>query len=267
MIKLLKIELKKVLPNKTFWILMILYVVVLGLVFFGTQGFINKVTSQAGSKSPIPIPEISIYNFSDIWHNLTFIAGFLKIFLAVIVIILITNEFSYKTIRQNILAGMSRWDFLKSKILSILGLAMISTLLIFIMGMILGFIYSSSHAFTDIFRNTVFLLGYFLEVTGFLMFAFLIGFLVKRSGLAIGILLLYYIIIEPIINYKLPDYLDDYLPIRAINNLIDIPNTVLMRLFGVEFQDYIALSDVGLVLGYCCLFCGITYLILVKRDL
>jgi hypothetical protein len=57
------------------------------------------------------------------------------------------------------------------------------------------------------------------------------------------------------------------MPLNNIANLIDVPNTALMKLFGVEFQDYIALSDVGMVSLYTLLFLGITYTVLLKRDL
>ncbi|MFC2107814.1 hypothetical protein ACFLRY_05725, partial [Bacteroidota bacterium] len=72
---------------------------------------------------------------------------------------------------------------------------------------------------------------------------------------------------EPIINYYLPYDIDDYMPLKAIRSLIDIPNTTLMRLFGVEFQGYIAFPDVLLVSGYTILFIAISYWILKKRDL
>jgi ABC-type transport system involved in multi-copper enzyme maturation permease subunit len=267
MIRLIKIELRKILPSRMFWILAILYVVLLALVFAGTQGFINKVASDAGQRSPIPIPEISIYTFPGIWHNLTFIAGYFKVFLAVMVIIMITNEFSYRTIRQNVMAGMSRLDFLKSKILSIVMISIAATALILIIGLVLGFIYSNDYTISAIFSRTIFLLGYLLEIFSFLVFAFFIGFLVKRSGFAIGLLLLYYVVIEPIVVYKLPDEWEVVMPLNNIANLIDVPNTALMKLFGVEFQDYIAIGDVALVTGYTALFLGITYLVLIKRDL
>ncbi len=267
MIRFIKIELRKVLPNRVFWILVILYIILISIVFAGTQGFINEVFDKAGQRSPIPIPEISIYTFPDIWHNLTFLAGYFKIFLAVMVIILITNEFSYKTIRQNVMAGMSRLDFLKSKILFIALISLAATALIFIVGLILGFIYSSGYSFGDIFSKSIFLLGYLLEIFSFLVFAFMIGFLVKRSGFALGLLLLYYVVIEPIVVYQLPDAWDVVMPLYNIANLIDVPNTALMKLFGVEFQDYIAITDVALVTGFTAFFLGITYLVMMKRDL
>lgn len=267
MTKLLKIELRKIAPNKTFWILLGLYTVVLGAVLISFQGFIDNITSQAGAKSPVPIPDLSIYTFPEIWHNLTFISGYFKIVLGILAVVMITNEYSFKTIRQNVISGLSRLDFLKAKVLLAAMISIYSMILVFILSMILGLINSPTTAFTDMYPKTVFLLAFCLETFSYLCFAMLIGFLVKRSGIAIGILLLYSFVVEPIVNYYLPYNIDEYMPLSSIRNMIDIPNTSLMRLFGVEFQGYIALPDALLVSGYAALFIGFCYWVISKRDL
>ena len=116
MIKLLKIDFKKIRGSRVFWILTGLYALLIILFFFGVQGFLDDLADEANKKSPIPLPGLSAYSLPDIWHNLAYIAGYFKMFLGVVVIILITSEYSYKTIRQNVISGMSRWDFLKSKL-------------------------------------------------------------------------------------------------------------------------------------------------------
>ena len=267
MIKLLRIELRKIAPNRTFWILLGLYIVVLGAVLISFQSFIDTITSQAGAKSPVPIPNLSIYTFPAIWHNLTFISGYFKIVLGILILIMITNEYSFKTIRQNVISGLSRLDFLKAKILLVALISIFSTLFVFILGLILGLINSSVVGFEEIFSKTVFLFALCLETFSYLCFALMVGILVKRSGIAIGILMLYSFVAEPIINYYLPYDIDDYMPLKAIRSLIDIPNTSLMRLFGVEFQGYIALPDALLVSGYTILFMAISYWVLKKRNL
>lgn len=267
MIKLLKIDFQKIRGNKVFWVLTGLYALLIILFFFGIQGFLDDLADEANKKSPIPLPGLSAYSLPDIWHNLVYIAGYFKIFLGVVVIILITNEYSYKTIRQNVISGMSRWDFLSSKLMTIGMISLGATLLVFIIGLILGTIHTDSITFGKLFDKTEFLLAYFLETYAFLTFAFLIGVLVKRSGFAIGLLLLYYYIVEPVGRYYLPDEIGAYLPKKAIGSLVDIPNTSIMRLFGVEFQDYISFTDILVVLGYVALFVGLSYWILKKRDL
>ncbi len=267
MIRLLKIDFKKIRGSKVFWILTGLYALLIILFFFGVQGFLDDLADEANKKSPIPLPGLSAYSLPDIWHNLVYIAGYFKIFLGVVVIILITNEYSYKTIRQNIISGMSRWDFLKSKLFTIAMITLFATLLVFLIGTILGLIHTDNISLGKFFGKTEFLLAYYLEMFTFLCMAFLIGMLVKRSGFAIGLLLLYFYIVEPVARYYLPEYIGDYMPKYIIGSMIDVPNTSIMSLFGVSFQDYISILDAVLVFAYMLIFIGLSYWILKKRDL
>ncbi len=267
MIKLLKIEIKKTIPNKTFWVLIILYALLCCIMLFSMQELINHIASEASEDAEVKIPSLSLYRFPDVWHNLTYLAGFFKIFLAVIVIILVTNEFSFKTVRQNIIAGISRIDFLLAKIIVVILLSLVATFVVIISGMILGFINTTSISFSEIFERFIFNFAYFLEIFSYLLFALFIGFLVKKSGLAIGLLLLYAYVVEPLIVYKLPDNLERIMPLESISRLIDIPNTSLMRLFGINFNEYIPYQDVLITLGYSCIFIYASYLLIQKRDL
>lgn len=267
MIRLLKIEFKKIRGSKVFWILTGLYALLIILFFFGIQGVIDDLAEEANKKSPIPLPGLSAYSMPDIWHNLSYVAGYFKIFLGVVIIILITNEYSYKTIRQNVINGFSRWDFISSKFLTIGVLSLGATFLVFVIGLILGIRHTEELSLAIVFGKTEFLLAYFLEIYAFLMMSLFVGVLVKRSGFAIGLLLLYYYIVEPVARYKLADEIGDFFPKKAIGTLIDIPNTSIMTLFGVEFQDYISFWDALLVFGYIALFGYLSYFILQRRDL
>ena len=75
---------------------------------------------------------IPIYQFPDIWHNITYVAGFLKFILAIYMIISITNEMTYDTLRQNIMNGLSRVDFIISKLVLVFLLSVGSTLFVFV---------------------------------------------------------------------------------------------------------------------------------------
>jgi len=111
-----------------------------------------------------------------------------------------------------------------------------------------------------------FLFAYFMEVFAYISFAFLLATVVHRSGFAIGILLLYSYIIEPILAYKLPLGWGDYLPITSIGNIIQIPNSRLMRIFGIEFQEYIGFQDIFISGIWILVFHSIIYIYYQKRD-
>lgn len=268
MIKLLRIEFRKVARYRVFWTLSILYIFLLIALLFGIQSFLNTFAQDMQKNAPIPIPDFSLYSFPLIWHNLSFLAGFFKLFLGVAIIILVTNEFSFRTFRQNLICGLSKADLLWSKILVIGALSLASTLLLFACGMILGCINTVDLTSTALISKIFFLGGYWLEIFAYMIFTLFLAILIKRSGFTLGILLLYSLVIEPIIIHnKYTDFLAPYLPLKSIGNIIDIPNTALMRIFGVQYQEYIAWGDVGIVLAYISVFIGLSYLLLKKRDL
>lgn len=266
MIRLLRIEFIKAFNFKALWYLFVIYALALGIILFGVETFINDIIGEGGRNLPITLPKMSLYAFPLVWHNLTYLAGFFKVFPAIMFLILATNEYSYKTIRQQLITGLSRNELFFAKVLLMLATSLFMGLLVGIFGLILGISHTSDLSFLLFIEKSGFLLTYVLEVFAYTMFAYFIATIVKRSGFAIGILLLWAYIIEPILAYKLPDGYEDYLPLRSIGNLIQIPNSQLMKIFGIEFQEYISSNDVFIALGYTFLFGFIVWLIHQKKD-
>ena len=117
----------------------------------------------------------------------------------------------------------------------------------------------------DIIKYSGFIPAYFLLLTAYLIFALLIGLLIKRTGLAMGLMFLYTLIIEPMLVFRINKrWIKGLLPIKAINNLIHMPfGKYALR----EVQDYVAFKEIIIVLAYMVLFIYCIYLLLKKRDL
>ncbi len=273
MIKLLKIELQKFLSYKAFWLMLLFYAVLLAVMIFGIPGLIDYIAEKSGDASRFRIFKAIVFNFPDIWQNITYVASarfFIKIILGIIVIIIITNEYHFLTIRSNIIAGFDRKDFLIAKIELILLLSLFSTLIIFLSGLYLGFLHSASTSIDHVLGKMSFLLGYYIEIASFLLFCLLLGIIFKKTGITFIVLFVYFII-EPILDYKLSDKITPYLPMNAINNIIQTPNTSLIKIktpdFNMEFQEAISFVDVGVCLSYAMVFILLSYLILKRRDI
>ncbi len=262
--RLLKIEFRKVLSNRGFWIMIIMFFILFFLVISGLNGFLKTIMSQEVKIKNPALLSFNIYKFPYIWQNITYVAKFFSIFLAVIGIIFICNEFSYRTLRQGVINGLSRKEFLISKVLLILFLSAASTLFIFLTGVILGFLNTSSATITDVFSNANFLGLYFLQTYSYLSIAFFIAFWLKRSGLSIVLLLLYTIVINPILAYKLPGDIGKYIPLTNLHNLIHMP---FERYFGGE--TILATEPISIILAfvYTIVFTGLIFVLLRKRDL
>jgi hypothetical protein len=265
MIKLLKIDYKKLKNYRTFWVLIILYFATMGLVTSSGMEFLKWLVSKGADFDQVDILRIPLYHFPDIWQNLTYVSLFFQLVLAIVVIVSVTNEFSYKTIRQNIIDGMDRKDFLSSKVLMVFMLSLVSAFFVFLIGLITGLIYTPDSEMRFIFTNIEFIPAYFLATFSYLILVLLFAIWIKRAGLAIGIVLIY-----PALEYafgaSLPDSMDPilpYLPHHAINALIKVP---FQRYVFMEIQDYVDILSVLVVCAYIVLFVYLAYRNLVKRD-
>lgn len=273
MIRLLTIEYRKIHRHKAFWLMIGIYSALLAIMIFGIPELIDWVASKTDQPAQFRIFKAVVFNFPDIWQNVTFVASlrlFIKVILGIIVIILITNEFNYQTARMNVVSGMSRSEFLISKTLMAAVLSVFSTLLVFLSGLYLGLVYSSHTGIGDVFSKMIYIPAYLLEVFTYLLFCLLFGILFKKAGIAFIAQFIYFII-EPILDYKLPEAVGPYLPLNAMNRLIQSPNTSLIKVktpgFNYTFQEHIAAGDVLVCSAYAILFFLLCLMILKKRNL
>jgi ABC-2 type transport system permease protein len=257
----------KIFNYRTFWILTGVYTSTLVLLMFSLQGIINNITFNVNNKSPLPIPDFSVYSFPAVWQNLTYIAGFLKIFPAFLIIILVTNEFTFNTLKQQIITGSTRLEFLTGKIFLILIFAISVAILIGITGLIAGLMQESPDFKEIIGSKLLFIPAHALELFTYMMFAAFLAVLLKRAGIAVIAFLLYSLILERILAFRLPDNISRFLPLEATGNLIPLPNSSLMKLFGVSFSEYTSMSDIAICSGWVIVFALLIYSILLKRDL
>lgn len=276
--RLLSIEFQKIWKNKASRVLSIAYFVILS--------FIALIASIKFNLGPIKIDlaETGIFNFPFIWHFNTYIAAILKFFLAVVIVSMMANEYSYGTLKQNLIDGMSKEEFIKSKFLTVLAFAGISTIFVFVMSLILGLSFSSYNEFSIIFSDLDYLLAYFVKLVGFFSFCLFLGILVKRSAFALGFLLIWSIfenIAYGLLKFKLFDGSEkvdtafQFFPLEAMSSLIIEPFTRLSFVKTIENQigvdnlknysvDYLSIF---IVLGWTAIFIFLSYKILKRRDL
>src|SRR5690606_3504001 len=123
-----------------------------------------------------------------IWHFNSYVSALFKLFLAIVIVSMMSNEYSNKTIKQNLIDGLSKKEFILSKFYTTILLSGISTLFLFVMSLILGLIFSSYTEISIIFSDLEYLLAFFIKLVGFFSFCLFLGILVKRSAFALGFL-------------------------------------------------------------------------------
>ncbi|MBT4839985.1 MAG: ABC transporter permease [Flavobacteriaceae bacterium] len=229
------------------------------------------------------LAEQGIFNFPYIWHFNTFVAALLKIFLAIIIVSMMSNEYTYKTIKQNLIDGLSKKEFIASKFLTVVLFSIVSTVFVAVISLILGSIYSDYTEWGIVFTDLRFLVAYFIKLVGFFSFCLFIGILVKRSAFALGFLILWQMFegfTRGMIRWKLfdgetTDAIMGFFPLNSMFNVLKEPFSRLSAVQSVANQigekialDYgTSLLDMGIVLAWTAIFIWGSYRILKKRDL
>ncbi|MEO8515288.1 MAG: ABC transporter permease [Flavobacterium sp.] len=276
--RLLSIELQKIWKNKASRVLSITYFVILS--------FIALIASIKFNLGPIQfhLADEGIFNFPYIWHFNTYIAATLKFFLAIVIVSMMANEYSYGTLKQNLIDGMSKQEFIQSKFLTVILFALVSTVFVFIMSLILGYSFSSYNEFSIVFSDLEYILAYFLKLVGFFSFCLFLGILVKRSAFALGFLFVWNIlewITKGVLTFKIfPDSniasnITQFFPLEAMSNLIVEPFSRLSFIKAIgtqigvsDIKDYdVPYSAILIVVVWTVIFMLMSYKILQKRDL
>ena len=278
MLRLLSIEIHKIKYTKASKILIITYFSLLTSI-----ALIASIKFDIGSIK-FHLADQGIFNFPYIWHFDTFIAAFFKFFLLLVIVSMVANEYSNKTLKQNLIDGLTKKEFILSKFYMVVVFAIISTLFVFIISIILGLAYSDYDEIAIIFSDLEYLLAYLVKLIGFFSFGLFAGILIKRSAFAIGALLIWFI--AETISYNIfkwnifkdsaiTDNVYQFAPFLSMWNLIDEPFSRLNAVKTLATQvgedisyDYgVHWYELLIVLTWIFIFIYGSYYLLKIRDL
>ena len=222
MLHLLRVEWLKVKNYRTFWILLAMSILSIPGINYLIYDLMNNSFGKVNGKMVLGSP----FAFPDAWQTITWNSGLLFIVPAILIITLTTNEFTYKTHRQNIIDGWSRMQFITVKLFELLLLSLVSALVVFLTVLVFGCIANKVSPGQSIWQDSRYLLFYFVQLLSYSMIAFLLSMLVRRAGLAIASFLIYKIA-EKILVGILRNRYDvkgvDYLPEEVTNVLTPLP--------------------------------------------
>lgn len=244
MLHLLRIEWMKLRNYRTFWILSILYLA--GVVGINIIGW--NIEQRAIERQKIVKALGTSFGYPDLWQTASWLSSFLIFIPALLVILFVTNEYMYRTHRQNIIDGWSRNEFIGVKIILVLITCIVSTIMVFISVLIVGALGDTHYT-----PNGLKYIGYFfIQSLSYCSLALMLGVLIKRTALALGVFLLYSTILESIIgallnkfitsrpgNYFLLNAPDSLIPFPFIKNvtrkLLDKPDLSLLLIFSAIY--------------------------------
>ena len=246
----------------------------IGLIDINIGGFTLNLKDQG------------IYDFPELWNFTTWLVGLFKIFLGCIIVFSITQEFTNRMFKQNIIDGLSKKEFLTSKILTIISFSLISTLVVFLVSLGLGLTYSEETTSAVMFKEIYFIGTYFLKLITFFSFFMFLSILFRN---AIFVFLGFFVwwIFENILtgiefftvlkNVKVEEqealiakttFFTDYLPLGSMSNLVPNPakRTTLAKMLGENLKMEFPTESVIMCVIYTAVFIGLSYWILKKRD-
>jgi ABC-type transport system involved in multi-copper enzyme maturation permease subunit len=217
-------------------------------------------------------------------------------FLGFVGIFIVTSEVSYKTLRQNIIIGLTRREYFTAKVLTIIVISIIATFIYALSALLIGLANTPGADFALIMDNNWAISKFFLLAMGYLSFGLMIGFLIRKSGIAIFLYMTYIMFLEPILKFLiiglftwqwekqgiLSEMLKDespilnivnYLPMNLIEDLhpnpfLRLPDNFLR--FNNEINYSVLLPQNHAIIGsiiYIGIFIFLSYWSFMKKDI
>ncbi|MFY8004829.1 MAG: ABC transporter permease subunit, partial [Chitinophagaceae bacterium] len=213
------------------------------------------------------------FSFPETWHSVAYFSSLFIVIPAVLVIMLITNEYQFKTHRQNIIDGWSKQQFVWSKMLDVAIVTFVIVGMYLITAAAFGSWVKPEVANNSTWKDEIKYIPLFmLQTFSQLSFAFFIGMLVRKAFIALGIFIFYYAIVENIALgifkwYKLQS-LSKFLPLEISDKLI--PNPQFLGKFDAKGYE-LQLAGIQSHILYTIVFTAIIWLtcffMFRKRDL
>ena len=244
----------------TFRVMIIAYLIILPAVY---------LTAKEIPELPPPIgsPEV-LFIFPTIWPYLAFAGTWVVFFLfGLLGIILVTSEYNFKTLRQNIITGLSRPQYFWAKVLFFISLSLFTTLYYFLCGLVIGWWHTEVIISAKVFQYSDYFLRYFLLTMGYLSLGMLFGVLIKRTGLAIILYFGYIMFVEVawrwLVHFQLFNHKSmHFYPAKAISDIAPFPVFEPAQEFLEQNEFPLFLSDVEAIVTlsiYILLFLGLSY--------
>jgi len=272
MLHLLQLEWKKLRSYRLFMVLVAIYLVAMPAMYMSA--------ANMGGFDNLPGGIKNLYIFPSVWKYLGYLGSWMTFFcFGFLGVVLVTSEYNFKTLRQNIITGMSRRAFFLGKIYIMLAISLFATLYYGVLGLTFGFINTDYVMESRVMEGLDYIPRYFLMCFGYMSFAFMLGMLIRRSGIALFSYFSYVLFGELILRYFVHVQLFgrgnsmNYYPLNAMEDLVPIPlpsemNNMMGKASEMGY-DFFLSPTMAITLSsiYIVLFLGISYYVFSRRDL
>lgn len=268
MLYLLKLEWIKLNKLLSFRIFTLFYFILLPAIL---------LTGKRIDQLPPPLMTNEVFFiFPTVWEYLGYVGNWLCFFFfGFLSIIVITTEYSYRTMRQNIITGLSRRQYFLGKVYFILCMSLMATAYYALCALLIGYFNTSSVYWHKVWQHADYIPRYFLMCWGYMSFGLMIGFLAKRTGIALFLYLAYIMFIELILRWGVHLQLVKhrsmhFYPMNAVEDLVPLPFTQMADQFLSQYGFRLFLSPTeaaATVVAYSLAFVGLAWLMVKRADL
>ena len=273
---IIKTEWLKLKHYKAFWLLLsvtaISYPGINGIAYYA---FKDSIDAKSQSGQLVKMLLGNPFAFPQSFHTTAYLSSFFTFIPAIVVIMLVTNEYLFKTHRQNIIDGWKKNTFIWGKFISVVLVTLIVTIFYLAVACFIGILATKEMSGVNVLEKANYIGLFSLQVFCQLSIAFLLGLLIRKSFIAYGIYIFYSFILENILSgfFRLKskkwgvDY-GHYLPFEISDRLIPLPPS-LGKFNAADYELAVAAIDNHVV--YTVLLTAfvwlISFYIFKKRDL
>lgn len=251
------------------------------LIFLPASLLITKTWNT--NSADIGFDVKSFLMFPSVWNYLAYTGNWIAYFVfGFLGVTLITNEFSDRTLRQNIISGMTRSSFFKAKVVFIAAISIVATLYFILMALAIGFFNTETIYWDKIWQESAIIVRYLMMCLSYLSFGLMLGMLMKRTALATIFYFIYVFFIELVwrwgVHYQVVKNTGNstviktmhFYPMNIVEDLTPTPLPAMVQGMSEEFKFPIFLTPTEALLGsifYVLLFLYCCRLLLMKKDL
>ena len=273
---ILQTEWLKVKNYRAFWLLLMVtaisYPGINGVAYYA---FMDSIDTKSQSGQLVKMLLGNPFAFPQTFHTTAYLSSFFTFIPAIVVIMMITNEYMFKTHRQNIIDGWKKNTFIWGKMMSVFFITVIVTIFYVAVAVLIGSIATKDFNNAQLFDKSHYILLFSLQVFCQLSIAFLLGLLIRKAFIAYGIYIFYTFILENILGglfkMKAKKWGTDfghYLPFEISDRLIPLPPFI--GKFN-EAENKLAISAINDHVLYTVILTAavwvLSFYIFKKRDL
>lgn len=213
MTDLLKIEWLKVKAYRTFWILSGLFLIGVPLICWAYESILLNANQMISAY-------LASFSFPKVWETSAWLGSWMTPVMGILMIISLTNENNFRTIRQNIIDGWGREQYFFAKYGTMVSAALFMTAVMALTALFFG-LKSGQGSAGD---GVAFIWYAFVQNMTYLSLAFFLGIYMRRAGIAIAIYVMYAYIgemaIVALLEFKVKFHSSVILPLECTDRLI-----------------------------------------------